>query len=223
MASAIAQQCPQRILFIGKTGSGKSRLINLLSKVNQAKTSHSIKSGTKDCHMYYFTDNNIQYTLVDTVGLADTDKSDEEVVQDIKNFLKQSIPDVNWVVVTLNGAEKLTKENTAVLQNILAFLELDKCIDNVLFCVTHADMWSGTRKQQYMKGAPDPDDLEDENQEYAQKQVEQAREKFCNALPRQDTSILRDKIAKWKELDAQNALLRQIAAERKKQGHCTIL
>jgi hypothetical protein len=72
-------------------------------------------------------------------------------------------------------------------------------------------------------GAPDPDDLEDENQEYAQKQVEQAREKFCNALPRQDTSILRDKIAKWKELDAQNALLRQIAAERKKQGHCTIL
>jgi putative ribosome biogenesis GTPase RsgA len=74
------------ILLIGKTGSGKSTLANvLLNKddefVEVFKVSDSVNSETKESQIAEFEHGGINYKVIDTIGLADTRFSREEVLK----------------------------------------------------------------------------------------------------------------------------------------------
>ncbi|CAF1354357.1 unnamed protein product [Rotaria sordida] len=230
-------------MVIGKTGSGKSRLINLLLKAKSAESYRSINSITRSCKLYTYVDNGTIYELIDTMGLADTAEGTDAVVDKIKNFLKLKVNEIHWIIVTLNGNEKLTAENTEVLNNILEFLQLDQNIDRVLFCVTHADGWNGTTRDKFNEtltnnsafnsmtsqgaakilysGAPDPDELEDDDdKEHAKRKEEAARKNLLQALPFNRSAILQDQIKAWKEEDLQKMIENEI---KKKKRKCTIL
>jgi GTPase Era involved in 16S rRNA processing len=242
----------QTVLVIGKTGSGKSRLVNLILKQKRAQSCRQTTSVTKECNMYkiYGDDNTLLYTFIDTMGLADTDESNEQIIQKIKDFLKTGVTIIHWVIVTLSGAERITRESSQVLADILEFLELQQNTDHILFCVTHADGWSQKVKDQYTEhlkknssfskltesgqlqihfsGIPDPDELEDEvDKDYAKKKEEMARKQLLHLLPFHQTGILEQRITEWKQMDidkrVEEQVRNQLEKERGRRRPCTII
>ncbi|CAF1200937.1 unnamed protein product [Didymodactylos carnosus] len=239
----MAELKTQTIMIIGKTGSGKSRLINLLLKAKSAECYRSTNSITKTCKLYKFVDNGIIYELIDTMGLADTEEPPDTVVDKIKNFLKLNVNEIHWIIVTLNGNEKLTNENTEVLNNILEFLQLETYINHVVFCVAHADGWNGPTRDKFNEtlsnnstfnrftsngaakilysGAPDPDELEgDDDKEHAKKKEIAVRTNLLQALPLNSNTIVQDQIKQWRDEDIKKIIDTEFI---KKKRRCTIL
>jgi hypothetical protein len=129
-------------------------------------------------------------------------------------------------------------------------LDLEKCKDQVLFCITHADGWNDAAKQRYLSefldnsglevsptgcldrivfiGAPDPSKMEGRGYtELAKEQEAEARETLLKYLPVGNPSILNDKITEWRNLDAKKqlsaALEKAKNEEKKRNKNCFIL
>lgn len=242
----------QTVLIIGKTGSGKSRLINMILKQKRAESCRSSTSVTKQCNMYkiHDTKNGIIYNFIDTMGLADTDVPNSEIVTKIKDFLRTGVTKLHWIVVTLNGTDRLTSESVDVLKAILEFLQINKNTKQVLFCITHADGWNQKTKDKFtddlrthsifgqlaqygslnllFSGIPDPDEMEDEtDKDYAKKKEENARNAFLQEIPFQNGAILEEDIKVWNQMEfdkqVEKAVEEKIEKERSKRGKCMIL
>src|SRR4051812_13725665 len=69
------------ILFIGRSGRGKSTLANVVTNTNNFKESSGSASETKKVQSEPFTDKkNVNYLIIDTPGIGDTKMSDNEVL-----------------------------------------------------------------------------------------------------------------------------------------------
>jgi GTP-binding protein EngB required for normal cell division len=249
MACRTPPESQRTILFIGKTGSGKSRLINLSTKGKMVPSGQPESSTGQTCTLRRFIENDILYNLVDSIGLDDTKEANKQILDIVDDLQRFKITEINLVIVTLNGAEKLTGENTSVLGSLSSFPNLGEYTNNVLFCITYADGWNqrkirsyeesllsndalgnifsnGTPKRVYI-GAPDPAEKEDgDDKQYAQCKEEIARQSFSEVLrcENQFSHIPNHCLRAWRQqLATQDATLREIAAERKKRVICTIL
>ncbi|CAF4432169.1 unnamed protein product, partial [Adineta steineri] len=60
------------VIFLGRTGSGKTSLFNLLSNSNQ-RLGNSVSSTTKN----FFTNTSHDTTFIDTIGFRDTENENE--------------------------------------------------------------------------------------------------------------------------------------------------
>ncbi|KIM94589.1 hypothetical protein OIDMADRAFT_77677, partial [Oidiodendron maius Zn] len=75
------------IAVMGITGAGKSSLIRNITRREDIVIGTSLRSETKKTIAYDFEHCGTNYTLVDTPGFNDTDKSDESVLQDVVSWL----------------------------------------------------------------------------------------------------------------------------------------
>ena len=71
------------IILIGKTGSGKSTLANVISGTNKFLESGLGVSKTRNIQKEEFAERDINYTIIDTVGIGDTQLKKEEVLDKI--------------------------------------------------------------------------------------------------------------------------------------------
>lgn len=75
---------PVDILFTGKTGVGKSTLINCLVGNEVAKVGHGLHSETKEVGSYAVDVNSVHFTVWDSPGLQDGLDREKEYVADMK-------------------------------------------------------------------------------------------------------------------------------------------
>jgi len=61
----------RNILIVGKTGTGKSSLANVMTGMNRFRESPSFSSETQFFQQEVFDNNGIRYRVVDTVGMDD--------------------------------------------------------------------------------------------------------------------------------------------------------
>ncbi|MCE8167817.1 MAG: 50S ribosome-binding GTPase [Candidatus Moeniiplasma glomeromycotorum] len=91
------------IILIGKTGSGKSTLANVISGTNEFAESGSSTSVTKEIKKGEFSDSGINYAVIDTVGIGDTQLRKEEVLDKIAEAVYLARDGISQVLFVTNG------------------------------------------------------------------------------------------------------------------------
>ncbi|CAG8532672.1 18594_t:CDS:2 [Acaulospora morrowiae] len=97
------------ILLVGKTGNGKSTIANVLTNTNSFHEFRGCQSGTKECQVEKFRHEEIEYTIIDTPGICDTDSENEKnVYKKIVGAVYDFKDNLNQVLFVTKG--RLTKE-----------------------------------------------------------------------------------------------------------------
>ncbi|CAB4494273.1 P-loop containing nucleoside triphosphate hydrolase protein [Rhizophagus irregularis] len=90
----------RNILLIGRTGNGKSALANVISGTSKFKESEFVNSETKDVQIEIVDIDGINYKIVDTVGLGDTELTMQQVLNklaDASHVLRKGLSQVLFV------------------------------------------------------------------------------------------------------------------------------
>nr|CAG8475147.1 2132_t:CDS:2 [Entrophospora candida] len=133
------------ILLIGRTGSGKSTVANVISGTKEFKESSGSTSETRDANVREFLIDGMSFRLIDTVGLGDTELTQQEVLyklaeasHSIKNGLSQILfvtsgrftkeeVDAYDLLRTIIFDNNVVKYTTIVRTNFPEFEDADEC------------------------------------------------------------------------------------------------
>jgi len=119
------------ILFLGRTGSGKSTLINDILNEN-AKIGHGAKSCTDEIKIY--DKNNVK--CIDTPGLNDSENRDQEFLNKLYNDLKLIKYDI--VCFVTSEGRRNSKDFQEITNLYLQMLNIDN--QKIFFVFTSADV-----------------------------------------------------------------------------------
>ncbi|XP_072314784.1 GTPase IMAP family member 8-like [Eucyclogobius newberryi] len=107
----------RRIVLIGKSGSGKSSLANTIFADSIFKVNHSSASKSKYSEAKSGIVNERDLTLIDTPGIFNTDRSDEDVRCEIFSCYTQCSPGPHAFLFVLL-IEKFTEQEQAIVDQI---------------------------------------------------------------------------------------------------------
>ena len=132
------------VLFIGKTGVGKSTLCNTLVKTDHFQTSSGTDSCTKEVRVkegFYMGDKTKPITLIDTVGFGDTaEDSDSKETAALIKKLKKDFSHVNLFVIVLNGNDPRIDKSQKDMLDLFAAVFTEKFWEHVLIVFTKVPM-----------------------------------------------------------------------------------
>jgi GTP-binding protein EngB required for normal cell division len=130
-----------KILVIGRTGSGKSTLINNILGRKIAPVGHRLYSETRTVSAYKKEIYGVSVTVCDTPGLGDTSGNEEEYMKNIKAFCGdpdlviycQSMDNTRWHADDENAIKIVTKHLGKEIWNysMLALTFADKFVANL--------------------------------------------------------------------------------------------
>ncbi|KAF3697770.1 Poly [ADP-ribose] polymerase 14 [Channa argus] len=127
----------KRIILLGKTGAGKSSLANTIFKEELFSTNHTPNSGTKVCQAETRLVNERNITLIDTPGLFDAGRSEEELKPEILSCITECAPGPHAFLIVLK-VEKFTEQEKAVIDKICEYFSED-ALKYAVIVFTHGD------------------------------------------------------------------------------------
>jgi len=237
------------IILIGKVGSGKSRLINILASNQAAESRMSQFSVTKKCSvtpvLYEEKDKNIihELNMIDTRGLAEVKVNNQEIIEQIKDFLKTDVHELHYVVFVMR-ADRATTENVGVINDLISMLKLHEFKDNSVLVITHADFWTLNKKKSFLNdlqeidgykellelagtrtvfiGSPAPEEVEKEDRKQMEDRELIAQKDLLNILLKPIDPVYRDIIKELRE-EKQKMLEQKIDELKSRRIICQIL
>jgi len=127
------------ILLVGKTGKGKSRIVEILCGRSDLSSTKRTKSYTTHISIYPTVGSDITFHLVDTPGFGDSEGRDgifiREMITNLKK-LTQGVVLIVYVKSTLDRLDIDEKKNISMLNNMFE----DKMFANFAVMLTNADL-----------------------------------------------------------------------------------
>ncbi|KAK7909956.1 hypothetical protein WMY93_014640 [Mugilogobius chulae] len=128
----------KRIVFLGKTGAGKSSLANTIFGVqNLFQVSHKSTFGTNICDSKTRNICNRNITLIDTPGVFDTDPRSTDLSPELLKCVQECAPGPHAFLLVLK-VEKYTKQEQAVVDVILKYFS-EEALKYTTVVFTHGD------------------------------------------------------------------------------------
>ena len=106
----------RNVVVLGKAGAGKSTVANKILGQSTFKVSSSLGSETKSVkhsEVRVICSGNVEYTfkVIDTVGIFDTKRRNDDVMKEIKDFFMSKVPEgVNLVMFLFKRGRFTTEE-----------------------------------------------------------------------------------------------------------------
>ncbi|KAM6894759.1 GTPase IMAP family member 7-like [Lycodopsis pacificus] len=106
-----------KIVMLGKTKVGKSSVGNTIFGEELFKIDHTLNSEKSGCRAETKSVNGRNITLIDTPGVFDTDRSEEELMSEIVKCITEFAPGPHAFLIVLK-VEKFTEQEQAVITKI---------------------------------------------------------------------------------------------------------
>ena len=175
----------RKILIVGKTGTGKSSLCNILAGLDFNNPMFTVSADAQSCTEHttlanvYFNGNIIRpISIIDTIGFDDPDRdTDTDIIEDLRTTLKTRCDHVNLFAIAVNGQSPRLEASLVGMIGILQEMFGEPFWSQTVVIFTRLSMKESTKEDRERSAGKT-------DQKLAQEYLLAVRKKFpsCRAL-----------------------------------------
>eukprot|EP00854_Cymbomonas_tetramitiformis_P010066 gene10066-11910_t len=141
------------VVIVGKTGNGKSATANSLLGERLFESSLGGSSVTAKCqsHEVQYEEKNI--TVIDTPGMFDTTRNEEEVEKEIEQCIELASAGISAILVVINPMTRFTQEEASSIMGLEKVFG-KRLMDHMGIVFTHGDGVTIDDLKHYLDTAP---------------------------------------------------------------------